>query len=197
MNKNKTISIVAVLFFLLTSAVNINTEYSKDNESSLEIAFKNVDYCNPDPPIVFFGKSEGKQNDLPKNNNNQSSGNDTQNPASGIITTQSPFFNDFPSTAKGGKKGGDDEQDSIEVFRYNDTTSTHVVYKIEKKDLCIKYEDADEQLGEDDTIGFIDVFNVTVENGALPVTIEIKSGAGTIFDEITYVGEEIDIYYLK
>ncbi len=93
--------------------------------------------------------------------------------------------------------GEDEQTGTVEIPRSDGTTPT---YDYEAKPTCVKFEDGDPQLGEDETVGLTDTFVITFYGGALPINGEIKTGAdapgpdGTPFT-ITYVGEEIGIYY--
>ena len=88
--------------------------------------------------------------------------------------------------------GDPEESGTIEVYRSDGSTIT---YHYEAKPTCVKFEDASSQLGEDDTVGLTDTFIVTFYGGALPVTGEIKAGAGEQYFTINNVGDVIDIYY--
>jgi len=105
------------------------------------------------------------------------------------------FFNlSNNSTPKGvvHKYGELEKEGEANVTR---SDGTNVSYEYEAKPVCIKFEDAEIQLGEDDTVGLTDKFVITFYNGTLPVNGEIKTGAGTIYFTINDVGDEIEIYY--
>ncbi|RLF33035.1 MAG: hypothetical protein DRM98_02910 [Thermoplasmata archaeon] len=88
--------------------------------------------------------------------------------------------------------GDPEESGTIGISRSDGTT---VIYSYEAKPTCVKFEDADPQLGEDETVGLTDTFIITFYGGALPVSGEIKSGAGTEYFTINSVGDIVDIYY--
>jgi|GEM_PF-3832735 len=92
--------------------------------------------------------------------------------------------------------GEEETEGSIEVERSDGTT---VTYTYEAKQACIKFEDGEPQLGEDDTIGLTDTFVVTMHGGCLPVSGHLKWGEAADPSwqpfTLTAVGETVDIYH--
>ncbi len=96
------------------------------------------------------------------------------------------------NVSDGSSCSGEEESGIVNIPRSDNST---VMYSYEANATCIKFEDAISQLGEDETIGLTDTFVVTFCDGNLPVSGEIKTGAGKVEFTINFVGEEIDIYY--
>jgi len=90
---------------------------------------------------------------------------------------------------------GCNDEEEIGVVNVHRSDNSTVMYSYEANATCIKFEDAASQLGEDDTVGLTDTFVVTFCEGDLPVSGEIKTGAGKAEFTINFVGEEVDIYY--
>ncbi|MGC9309049.1 MAG: hypothetical protein ACP5FL_09800, partial [Thermoplasmatota archaeon] len=88
--------------------------------------------------------------------------------------------------------GEDEKQGSIEIARSNGSTTT---YNYEAKPTCVKFEGADIQLGEDETVGLTDTFNVTFRNGTVPISGEFKYDGITTPFTITEAGKEAEIVY--
>jgi len=90
--------------------------------------------------------------------------------------------------------GQPEKNGSIDVPRSNDSLTT---YDYEAKEACVKFQDALWPLGEDDlySVGMTDTFVVTFINGSLPVTCEVKTGAGEEYFTFTAVGETYDVYH--
>jgi len=90
--------------------------------------------------------------------------------------------------------GDPEESGTIGVSRSDGTT---VMYDYEAKPTCVKFENGNPQLGEDDpdTVGLIDTFIITFYGGALPISGEFKTGAGEVHFNINDVGELINISY--
>ena len=88
--------------------------------------------------------------------------------------------------------GDEEESGTVNIPR---SDGTLVPYDYEVKPSCVKFEDADPQLGEDETTGLIDTFNITFYGGTLPINGHVKTGAGEVYFTINSIGEEIEIYY--
>lgn len=105
------------------------------------------------------------------------------------------FFNlSYGSTAAGvvHECGEEEKSGEIDIAR---SDGTNVTYKYEAKSNCVKFEDAEFQLGEDNTTGLTDTFIITFYNGTLPVSGKIKTGAGDQYFTINSIGDEVEIYY--
>ncbi|HDN95953.1 MAG TPA: hypothetical protein ENG71_02690 [Thermoplasmatales archaeon] len=88
--------------------------------------------------------------------------------------------------------GQSEEEGIINITRSDNST---VKYKYEAKETCIKFGDADIQLGEDETVGLKDTFVITFYGGGLPIYGKIKTGVddGTSF--VINSMQTIGIYY--
>jgi len=84
------------------------------------------------------------------------------------------------------------EYGMVNVSRSDNST---VLYAYEANSTCIKFEESILPLGEDNTIGLTDTFVVTSCEGTLPISGEIKTGAGKVEFIINFIGEEINVYY--
>ncbi len=88
--------------------------------------------------------------------------------------------------------GQSEEEGIINITRSDNST---IKYKYEAKETCIKFGDADIQLGEDETVGLKDTFVITFYGGGLPIYGKIKTGVddGTSF--VINSMQTIGIYY--